>query len=96
MMKKIWAKAKELTNEFLATDNTKVNTGTIFASVGFITGLAVVIFYAFYLQKDIGDNMSNVLMALMGVGGTGFVATLLAKYGGTVNVPPSKGKKGDE
>lgn len=92
MRKIIWAKVKEMTNEFLATDNTKVNTGTIFASVGFITGLAVVIFYAFYLQKDIGDNMSNVLMALMGVGGTGFVATLLAKYGGTVNVPPSKGK----
>ena len=96
MMKKIWLKTKELTNEFLATDNTKVNTGTVFASVGFITGLMVVIFYAFYLQKDIGDNMSDVLMALMGVGGTGFVATLLAKYGGTVNVPPSKGSKGDE
>ena len=80
--------------QFLANDNTKLNTGTVFAVVGFVTGWAVVIVYAFILKQDIGTNMANVLMALMGVSGSGFIASMFQKYGGSLNIPPENKQEG--
>ena len=89
--KDIKATIKEWIRQFIAQDNTKINTGTIFAVVGFVTGWLAFILYAFILREDIGPNLSNILMAMMGVGGTGFVASLFQKYGGAINIPPNNG-----
>lgn len=79
---------KKLLGDFFAHDNSKVNTGTVFATAGFVTGWLVIVYYAFWLKQDIGENISTLLAALMGVSGTGFIATLFQKYGGNINIPP--------
>lgn len=91
----MWAAIKIWIADFFAHDNTRLNTGTVFAVIGFMTGWSVVVVYAFILKQDIGSNMATVLMSLMGVSGGGFVASLFQKYGGSLNIPP-KDKEGGE
>jgi hypothetical protein len=92
----MWQIAKTWVRKFIAADNSEINTGTVFAVVGFVTGWLVVVVYAFVLRQDIGSNMANVLMALMGVSGGGFIASLFQKYGGTLGINlPGGGEQKD-
>jgi uncharacterized membrane protein (DUF485 family) len=60
--------------EFQKHDNSKVNTGAVFAVVGFITGWLIILFYAFVLKTSFAD-LSDAIIAMMGTGTANFVAS---------------------
>ncbi|MDD4308543.1 MAG: hypothetical protein PHU53_07035 [Thermoplasmata archaeon] len=74
-------------------DNTRINTGAIFAGVGFLITCVVVIVYAFVYRTDIGENISNVLITLAGGGTLSYGATMLRGWAGRSNSnDPSQGE----
>lgn len=79
MMRVIPQAVRSFISDFLALNNEIVNTSAVFAFIGFMTGLHIVIVYAFIFQKDVPPNIANMTMAMMGLTGGGFIATLFQK-----------------
>jgi len=69
----------EFAKDFVAIDNTRVNTAAVFACIGFVAGLSAFIYYAFVLQQDIGSNLTTLASGLMGLSGGSFVASLFSR-----------------
>jgi hypothetical protein len=84
----MWRHIKKFIFHIFSNDNSKVNTGTLFAVVSLFISWAIVLYYAFWLKTDIGPNMVALLGILVGSSGGGFIASLFQKYVGSVNIPP--------
>ena len=62
--------------DFLSSDNSKVNTITVLASLLVIPimllAMAVLIYHCFYLHKGLDSNVVNLILGLVGGGGVGY------------------------
>lgn len=73
-------------------DNTRVNTGAVFAGISFCLTCIVVIVYAFVYRVDIGENISNVLITLAGGSTLSYGATMFQRCTDGKNSDLSQGE----
>ncbi len=65
--------------EFLSGNQERVNTGAVLAVMATILVMAVYGYYAFYLKKDLGDNLTALAQTILAAGFGGFAATEITK-----------------
>jgi len=65
--------------EFLSGNQERVSTGAVLAVVATILVMVVYGYYAFYLKKDLGDNLTALAQTILAAGFGGFVATEITK-----------------
>jgi len=65
--------------EFLSGNQERVNTGAVLAVVATILVMVVYGYYAFYLKKDLGDNLTALAQTILAAGFGGFAATEISK-----------------
>jgi hypothetical protein len=65
--------------EFLSGIQERVSTGAVLAVVATILVMVVYGYYAFYLRKDLGDNLTALAQTLLAAGFGGFAATEITK-----------------
>lgn len=68
-------------------DNSRLNTGAVFAAAAAVLAMAVVVFNEFVMGMDTGTNNRYLLLGLIGLGGWGFHAALRNP------MPPPEAKK---
>jgi ethanolamine transporter EutH len=56
-----------------------VSTGAVLAVVATILVMVVYGYYAFYLKKDLGDNLTALAQTILAAGFGGFAATEITK-----------------
>jgi len=65
--------------EFLSGNQEQVSTGAVLAVVATILVMVVYGYYAFYLKKDLGDNLTALAQTILAAGFGGFAATEITK-----------------
>lgn len=65
--------------EFLSGNQERVNTGAVLAVVATILVMLVYGYYALYLKKDLGDNLTALAQTILAAGFGGFAATEITK-----------------
>ena len=65
--------------EFLSGNQERVSTGAVLAVVATILVMVVYGYYAFYLKKDLGDNLTALAQTILAAGFGGFAATEITK-----------------
>jgi len=65
--------------EFLSGSQERVSTGAVLAVVATILVMLVYGYYAFYLKKDLGDNLTALAQTILAAGFGGFAATEITK-----------------
>jgi hypothetical protein len=65
--------------EFLSGNQERVNTGAVLAVFATILVMVVYGYYAFYLKKDLGDNLTALAQTILAAGFGGFAATEITK-----------------
>ncbi len=65
--------------EFLSGNQERVSTGAVLAAVATILVMVVYGYYAFYLNKDLGDNLTALAQTILAAGFGGFAATEITK-----------------
>jgi len=65
--------------EFLSGNQDRVSTGAVLAVVATILVMVVYGYYAFYLKKDLGDNLTALAQTILAAGFGGFAATEITK-----------------
>jgi len=65
--------------EFLSGNQERVNTGAVLAVMATILVMVVYGYYAFYLKKDLGDNLTALAQTILAAGFGGFAATEITK-----------------
>jgi len=65
--------------EFLSGNQERVNTGAVLAVVATVLVMVVYGYYAFYLKKDLGDNLTALAQTILAAGFGGFAATEITK-----------------
>jgi hypothetical protein len=65
--------------EFLSGNQELVNTGAVLAVVATVLVMVVYGYYAFYLKKDLGDNLTALAQTILAAGFGGFAATEITK-----------------
>lgn len=65
--------------EFLSGNQDRVSTGAVLAVVATILVMVVYGYYAFFLKKDLGDNLTALAQTILAAGFGGFAATEITK-----------------
>jgi len=65
--------------EFLSGNQERVSTGAVLAVVATILVMVVYGYYALYLKKDLGDNLTALAQTILAAGFGGFAATEITK-----------------
>ena len=65
--------------EFLSGNQERVSTGAVLAVVATVLVMVVYGYYAFYLKKDLGDNLTALAQTILAAGFGGFAATEITK-----------------
>jgi len=65
--------------EFLSGSQERVSTGAVLAVVATILVMVVYGYYAFYLKKDLGDNLTALAQTILAAGFGGFAASEITK-----------------
>jgi len=75
--------------DFLSSDNTRVNTITVLASLLVIPimllAMAVLVYHCFWLHKGLDSNVVNLILGLVGGGGVGYG---VGRASGMIKGPP--------
>jgi hypothetical protein len=65
--------------DLLSGNQDRVSTGAVLAVVATILVIVVYGYYAFYLKKDLGDNLTALAQTILAAGFGGFAATEITK-----------------
>jgi hypothetical protein len=83
-MKKTWWR------HLWSTDNSTVNTGAVFAALGCLLTLVVIIVNEFVHHHDTYTNNRYLLLGIIALGGWGYASSLRNQGPGPPAGPPSK------
>jgi hypothetical protein len=80
---------------FISLDNSKVNTGAIFATIAMINAFLILNYNFFVMRKPLDNGTVALLSTMIGLGGWSYRESIKAGLPPGWKPPPAKTPKGD-